>query len=136
MIRIATLADLDAVTALHAGDSRADWAEAVERGGALCAWLGDEIVGAAAYEEHGDAVVLTRFRVSPAHRRKGMGRQLHTGCVDVWRADQFTHATVEVPAGDACALAFCAVQDWVPAPGAPRSGDRLVLRLTLTSEPE
>ncbi|MFB7518323.1 GNAT family N-acetyltransferase [Streptomyces sp. NPDC056144] len=146
MIRFATPADLDAVTAVHAASaptgpeglarSRAGWAAAIEHGLALCAVLGDEVVGAAAWAERGDAVVLTRFHVSPAHRRKGMGRQLHTGCVDVWNADRFTHATAAVLGEDERALAFGAAQDWFPDPRAPRSGDRVVLRLTLAAAPE
>ncbi|MGW6391805.1 N-acetyltransferase family protein [Streptomyces sp. NPDC055103] len=161
MIRYATAADLDAVTALHAearatyyrghlpeaayagpeelARSRAGWAGAIERGAVLCAepdGEGTGIAGIAAYGERDGVMVLSQLHVAPAQWRRGVGRALHTACVEAWRAAGVTTAVLEVFEKSARAQAFYAAQGWTPDPDRPRSDDHVVLRLTPGPESE
>ncbi|RSS51851.1 GNAT family N-acetyltransferase [Streptomyces sp. WAC01280] len=164
MIRYATSADLDAVTALYAearatyyrghlpesayagpeelARTRAGWAGAIERGAVLCAEIqgeggeGGVLAGIAAYGERDGVMFLTQLHVAPALWRKGVGGALHAACVEAWRAAGATTATLEVFEKNERAQAFYAAHGWTPDPDSPRSGDHLVLRLTLATETE
>lgn len=161
MIRYATAADLDAVTVLHAearatyyrghlpesayagpeesARSRTGWAGAIDRGVVLCAEPDGEgagIAGIAAYGERDGVMVLRQLHVAPAQWRRGVGAALHAACVEAWRAAGVTTAVLEVFDKNERAQAFYAAQGWTPDPDSPRSGDHLVLRLTLAPETE
>ncbi|WP_329624169.1 GNAT family N-acetyltransferase [Streptomyces sp. NBC_01255] len=158
MIRYATAADLDAVTALHtearatyyrghlpesayAGPdelarSRTGWAGAIERGAVLCAELDGEVAGIAAYGERDGVMFLSQLHVAPAHWRRGVGGSLHAACVEAWRAAGVAAAVLEVFEKNERAQAFYAAHGWTPDPDSPRSGNHLVLRLTLAPETE
>ncbi|MFC9337475.1 GNAT family N-acetyltransferase [Streptomyces sp. NPDC057020] len=158
MIRLATPADLDAVVALHTearatyyrghlpdadflgpeeiARSRSGWAAAVARGAVLCAVRDGELAGIAAYGERDGRMHLTQLHVLPARWRGGVGTELHTACVDGWRAAGVTEARLEVFEKNERAQAFYASHGWTPDPETPRDGDHLVLRLTLGPETE
>ncbi|MFD7324517.1 GNAT family N-acetyltransferase [Streptomyces sp. NPDC059875] len=156
MIRIATPDDLDAIAALHlearatyyrghlseaeyAGPeeltrSRGGWSRAVERGDVICAERDGVLAGVAAYDrgDGGDgAVTLTQLHVHPDHWRRGIGTELHTACLDVWRAEGLTAARLLVFEKNERAQAFYTAHGWTPDADAPRSGTHLVLRLTV-----
>ncbi|MFE2559124.1 GNAT family N-acetyltransferase [Streptomyces sp. NPDC059352] len=165
-IRYATADDLDAVTALHAearatyyrghlpesdyagpeemARSRTGWAGAIDRGAVLCAELGGEaegergreVAGIAAYGERDGLVYLSQLHVTPAHWRRGIGGALHAACAEAWRAAGVTAARLEVFEKNERAQAFYAAHGWTPDPESPRSGNHLVLRLTLGPETE
>ncbi|GEB59256.1 GNAT family N-acetyltransferase [Streptomyces gardneri] len=160
-IRPATAADLDAVTSIHAdaratyyrghlpesdyagpeelARARTGWAGAIERGAVLCAepdGEGTGIAGIAAFGEREGVMVLTQLHVAPAHWRRGVGGALHAACVEAWRAAGTTTAVLEVFDRNERAQAFYAAHGWTPDPDSPRSGDHLVLRLTLAPQPE
>ncbi|GHA81734.1 GNAT family N-acetyltransferase [Streptomyces termitum] len=158
MIRNATAADLDAVAALHAearatyyrghlpeeeyagaeetARSRAGWAAAIERGAVLVAERDGAVAGIAAHRTAEGVADLTQLHVAPAHWRHGVGTALHTACADAWRAAGLRTARLEVFEHNARARAFYAARGWRPDPERPRSGDHLVLRLTLGTETE
>ncbi|MGW6569374.1 N-acetyltransferase family protein [Streptomyces sp. NPDC054975] len=161
MIRHATPDDLDAIAALHlearstyyrahlpateyAGPeelarSREGWSRAVERGDVLVAERDGVPAGVAAYSrsDTGDGTVtLTQLHVRPDHWRRGVGTELHTACLDAWRAEGLTEARLLVFEPNERARAFYAARAWTPDPDAPRSGTHLVLRLTLAPGPE
>ncbi|MFD3664079.1 GNAT family N-acetyltransferase [Streptomyces sp. NPDC058659] len=158
MIRYATAADLDAVTALHAearatyyrghlpesayagpdelARSRTGWAGAIERGAVLCAELDGEVAGIAAYGERDGVMFLSQLHVAPALWRRGVGAALHAACVEAWRAAGVTAAVLEVFEKNERAQAFYAAHGWTPDPVSPRSGNHLVLRLTPAPETE
>lgn len=158
MIRYATAADLDAVTALHAearatyyrghlpesayagpdelARSRTGWAGAIDRGAVLCAELDGEVAGIAAYGERDGVMFLSQLHVAPARWRRGVGAALHTACVEAWRAAGVTIAVLEVFEKNERAQAFYAAHGWTPDPVSPHSGNHLVLRLTLAPEAE
>lgn len=161
-IRYATADDLDAVAALHAearatyyrghlpesdytgpeelARSRTGWAGAIERGAVLCAELegdrGGEVAGIAAYGERDGLMHLSQLHVAPAHWRRGVGGALHAACAEAWRAVGVTAARLEVFEKNERAQAFYAAHGWIPDPESPRSGNHLVLRLTLGPETE
>lgn len=158
MIRLATPADLDAVVALHTearatyyrghlpdadflgpeeiARSRSGWAAAVARGAVLCAVRDGELAGIAAYGERDGRMHLTQLHVLPDRWRGGVGTELHTACVDGWRAAGVAEARLEVFDKNERAQAFYAAHGWTPDPENPRDGDHLVLRLTLGPETE
>ncbi|MET9672582.1 GNAT family N-acetyltransferase [Streptomyces sp. NPDC006482] len=158
MIRYANAADLDAVTALHAearatyyrdhlpeadyagpeelARSRTGWAGAIDRGAVLCAELDGEVAGIAAYGERDGVMSLSQLHVAPARWRRGVGGALHAACVEAWRTAGVTTARLEVYEKNERAQAFYAAHGWVPDPETPRSGDHLVLRLTVRPESE
>lgn len=153
MIRTATPDDLDAIAALHlearstyysghlpdtefAGPeelarSREGWSRAVDRGDVLVAERDGEPAGVAAYSRGEGTVTLTQLHVRPAHWRRGVGTELHTACLDVWRAEGITEARLLVFEKNERARAFYTAHAWTPDPDTPRSGTHLVLRLTL-----
>lgn len=161
MIRTATPDDLDTIAALHlearatyyrghipeteyAGPeelarTREGWAKAVARGDVLVAERDGVAAGVAAYRrgEDGDGTVtLTQLHVHPDHWRRGIGTELHTACVDAWRADGLTSAELLVFEQNERARAFYTAHAWTPDPDTPRSGTHLVLRLTMAPEAE
>ncbi|MEU9705970.1 GNAT family N-acetyltransferase [Streptomyces sp. NPDC047981] len=154
MIRIATPDDLDAIAALHlearatyyrghvpetefAGPeelarTREGWGRAVERGDVLLAERDGEPAGVAAYSRGEDGTVtLTQLHVRPDRWRLGVGTELHTACLDVWRAESFAEARLLVFEKNERARSFYAAHGWTADPDTPRSGTHLVLRLTL-----
>ncbi|WP_405852948.1 GNAT family N-acetyltransferase [Streptomyces sp. NBC_00090] len=161
-IRYATADDLDAVTVLHAearatyyrghlpesdyagpeelARSRTGWAGAIDRGAVLCAELGGEVegevAGIAAYGERDGLMYFSQLHVAPAHWRRGVGGALHAACAEAWRAAGVTTARLEVFEKNERAQAFYAAHGWTPDPESPRSGNHLVLRLTLGPETE
>ncbi|MFH8577904.1 GNAT family N-acetyltransferase [Streptomyces zaomyceticus] len=158
MIRLATAADLDAVATLHTearatyyrghvpdadflgpeevARARAGWAAAVDRGAVLCSVRDGAIAGIAAYGERDGLMHLTQLHVLPARWRAGVGTELHTACVEAWRAAGVTTARLEVFERNERAQAFYAARGWLPDPETPRDGNHLVLRLTLGPETE
>lgn len=107
MIRTATPADLDAIAALHAearatyyhgyipddafdspaehARTRAGWAAAIECGAVLCAEKDGTVAGVAAFREVDHVMNLTGLHVDPERWRGGIGRALHTACVEAWQ---------------------------------------------------
>ncbi|MFB7585482.1 GNAT family N-acetyltransferase [Streptomyces sp. NPDC056169] len=134
--------------------SRAGWAGAIERGAVLCAELdgesdeggkggkageggeAGEVAGIAAYGERDGVMFLSQLHVAPAHWRRGVGSALHAACVEAWRAAGVTTAVLEVFEKNDRAQGFYAAHGWTPDPDSPRSGDHLVLRLTLAPKAE
>jgi RimJ/RimL family protein N-acetyltransferase len=108
MIRTATLADLDAIAALHAearatyyrghipdeafdgpaerARSRAGWERAIGQGRVLCAERDGVVAGTAAFGEVDGVMTLSQLHVAPARWRAGVGTELHAACVEAWRA--------------------------------------------------
>ncbi|MEV6785979.1 GNAT family N-acetyltransferase [Streptomyces sp. NPDC051098] len=153
MIRPAALADLDAVTALHAearatyyrghlpdeafggpaehARTRAGWAAAIERGAVICAERDGALAGVAASRAIDGVMTLTQLHVHPALWRAGIGTALHQACVAGWRLAGVATARLEVFAHNRRAQDFYAAHGWRPDPDEPFSGDHLVLRLTV-----
>ncbi len=158
MIRTAVAADLDAIAALHAearasyyrghipdeafdspaehARTRAGWAAAIGRGAVLCAEQDGVIAGVAAFREVEGVMTLTQLHVAPDRWRDGIGTALHTACVERWSRDRVASARLEVFEHNRRARLFHGARGWVPDPDRPRSGDHLVLRLTLASGAE
>ncbi|MDT9687693.1 GNAT family N-acetyltransferase [Streptomyces sp. P9(2023)] len=161
MIRTATPDDLDAIAALHlearatyyrghlpdteyAGPeelarTREGWSRAVARGDVLLAERDGEPAGVAAYSRvDGDAgtVTLTQLHVHPAHWRRGIGTELHTACVAIWRAEGLTEARLLVFEKNERARAFYTTHAWTRSPDTPHASTHLVLRLTLAPAAE
>ncbi|CAM5486048.1 GNAT family N-acetyltransferase [Streptomyces narbonensis] len=127
--------------------TRAGWAGAIDRGAVLCAQPdgdGDNdndgertgIAGIAAFGERDGVMFLSQLHVAPARWRRGVGAALHAACVEAWRAAGATTVTLEVYERNERAQAFYAAHGWTPHPETPRSGNHLVLRLTLAPETE
>ncbi|MFI7496987.1 GNAT family N-acetyltransferase [Streptomyces sp. NPDC049687] len=155
VIRTAVPAEAPAVVALHARaratyypdgipqdgtDWLAVWRAAIERpdGHVLCVVERGRIVGLASFRrpEGGGAetVKLFQFHVDPGHWRAGIGTDLHTACVEQWRADGHRTAVLDVHVDNRRAQAFYARQGWFPDPENPRAeGDHhLFLRFSVS----
>ncbi|MBT2443386.1 GNAT family N-acetyltransferase [Streptomyces sp. ISL-36] len=153
MIRRANADDLDTIAAVHlaaratyyrdhlpeeeyAGSeelarTRAGWSGAVGRGTVLCAERDGEIAGIAAYGRVDGVMTLTQLHVRPDRWRGGVGTELHSACLDAWRAEGVTTVRLEVFDRNERAHAFYAARGWTPDADTPRSGTHLVLRLTV-----
>ncbi|WP_455355851.1 N-acetyltransferase family protein [Streptomyces sp. SYSU K217416] len=157
MIRTATLADLDAIAALHAraratyyrghipeeryagpgelARTREGWQQAVARGdgGVLCAERDGTVVGVAAFRPVDGAMTLTQLHVDPGHWSRGLGGALHAACVEAWRRAGVRTARLEVYEHNLRAQAFYARHGWEPDPDAPRPADsaHVMLRLAV-----
>ncbi|MFF1747294.1 GNAT family N-acetyltransferase [Streptomyces mirabilis] len=120
----------------------AAWRGSIERPEAhvLCAVRDGHLVGIASFRTADDAptdtVKLFQFHVDPDCWRQGIGRALHTACLEQWRADGKHTATLDVHVDNARAQAFYARQGWVPDPeNPPAEGDHhLFLRYAVTGE--
>ncbi|MER8045143.1 GNAT family N-acetyltransferase [Streptomyces sp. NPDC094032] len=152
-------ADLDAVAALHAearatycrghlpdaafegpeelDRSRTGWGAAIDAGRVLAARdaTTGELLGIAAYGERDGVMHLSQLHVAPVRWRGGVGTALHAACAEAWRAAGVRRARLEVYERNTRAQAFYAARGWLPDPDGPRSGDHLVLRLTLAPGP-
>ncbi|MFJ3973627.1 GNAT family N-acetyltransferase [Streptomyces sp. NPDC090021] len=155
MIRNARPADLDAIAALHtraratyyeghipeeayAGEAelartREGWALAVARdateGGVLCAEVGGELAGVAAYRTQDGRTTLTQLHVDPVHWRRGTGGALHAACVAAWRRSGVRRVRLEVYEHNLRAQAFYAAHGWLPDPADTPSGSHRTLWL-------
>ncbi|MET7715683.1 GNAT family N-acetyltransferase [Streptomyces sp. NPDC005407] len=158
MIRIATPDELDAIAALQAearasyyrghipdeafdspaehARTRAGWVTAIERGAVLCAVRDGVVAGVAVSREVDGVMTLTQLHVAPKRWRDGIGTALHAACVEAWQRAGVDTARLEVFEHNTRAQAFYARQGWLPDPDEPRSGDHLVLRLTVPPTPE
>ncbi|WP_030197621.1 GNAT family N-acetyltransferase [Streptomyces sp. NRRL S-87] len=161
MIRTARPADLDPIAVLHTraratyyagripeeaylgeaelARTREGWARAIDRpdGAVLCAERGGALVGVAAFRPDEGAMTLTQLHVDPDHWRHGIGRALHTACLDAWRGTGVDRVRLEVYEHNLRAQAFYAAQGWRPeTPGAPRTGSHLTLWLDVTRATE
>ncbi|MPY40370.1 GNAT family N-acetyltransferase [Streptomyces phyllanthi] len=155
MIRAALPAEAEAIAELHVRarstyypdglpEDGIDWVErwqgAIGRpdGQVLCVVEHGRITAIASYRtEQGapaDTVKLFQFHVDPDHWRTGIGTALHTACVERWRADGRSTATLDVHVDNRRAQAFYARQGWTPDPAYPPAEDdhHLFLRFDVT----
>lgn len=145
MIRTALPAEAAGVAELHARaratyypggvpqdgtDWLAGWRSAIERpdGHVLCVVQDARIVGIASFRTAegapADTVKLYQFHVDPDRWRAGVGTALHAACVEEWRADGKSAATLDVHVDNLRAQAFYARLGWVPDPeNPPAEGD-------------
>ncbi|MFH8928093.1 GNAT family N-acetyltransferase [Streptomyces pristinaespiralis] len=156
MIRTATLADLDAIAALHAearatyyrghipdeafdgpaerARNRAGWGRAIGQGRVLCAERDGVVAGTAAFGEVDGVMTLSQLHVAPARWRAGVGTELHAACVEAWRGAGVRSARLEVFQENERAQAFYARHGWYPDPDEPLAGNHLVLRFTVPAD--
>ncbi|MFE6827344.1 GNAT family N-acetyltransferase [Streptomyces sp. NPDC057690] len=157
VIRTAVPAEAERVAALHARaratyypegipqdgtDWLAAWRTAIERpeGHVLCVVEQGRLVGLASFRTPEGAPVHTvklfQFHVDPDHWRSGIGTDLHTACVEQWRADGRRTAVLDVHVDNGRAQAFYARQGWSPDPENPPGEDEhhLWLRYAVTGE--
>ncbi|WP_198539212.1 GNAT family N-acetyltransferase [Streptomyces graminilatus] len=145
VIRAALPAEAAAVTELHLRarstyypdglpDADRDWVAAwlssIERPDAhvLCVVEQDRVIGVASFRTAdgapADTVKLFQFHVDPGHWRAGIGTELHAACVERWRADGVSAATLDVHTDNQRAQAFYRRLGWVPDPeNPPAEGD-------------
>ncbi|UKY49455.1 GNAT family N-acetyltransferase [Streptomyces inhibens] len=163
-VRAATHADLAAIAALHARaraayhrarfpdapfDAVAEharwhdaWARVLDRDDtpALCAVRHHTVLGAASYrprtDRHGPTVTLHQLHVDPAHWGTGVGRALHTACLDAWRAAGFSRAVLDVLWHNHRARAFYTGLGWRPDPDRRPAPDATHLTLALDLAPQ
>ena len=108
--------DIDCVT---------PWQGAIERPDTqvLCVVEQDRVIGVASFRTAegapADTVKLYQFHVDPDRWRAGIGTDLHTACVERWRADGKLAATLDVHVDNQRAQAFYRRLGWVPDPGNP-----------------
>ena len=62
-----------------------DVEDAIRRGGALLAWDGDTLVGAARYEPRPEYLYVGRVAVHPRHRRRGIATALMRRMIEIAR---------------------------------------------------
>ncbi|MGV9561763.1 N-acetyltransferase family protein [Streptomyces sp. NPDC003480] len=157
VIRTALPADTQAVAALHARaratyypdglpqdgiDWPAAWLSAIQRtdGRVLVAVEQGRMVAIASFRvpegSPADTVKLFQFHVDPGHWRRGIGSELHAGCVEEWRADGRRTAVLDVRVDNRRAQAFYARHGWLPDPEHPAGeGDHhLFLRYAVPGE--
>ena len=141
MIRVATAADVPAVTALEAAVFGADaWSAASVAeeltGPRRRAWVAGQPVHAYAVSSlAGDVTDLQRIAVAADRRGTGVATSLMTTLLDAARDDGATRVLLEVAADNAAALALYARHGFAEIDRRPayyRDGrDALVLSLTL-----
>ncbi|MFC9847642.1 GNAT family N-acetyltransferase [Streptomyces sp. NPDC060223] len=99
-------------------DWPARWRGAIERpdGHVLCAVRDGRLVGIASFRTAeaapADTVTLFQFHVDPGNWRTGIGADLHTACLEQWRADGKRTAALDVHVDNERAQAFYARQGW------------------------
>ncbi|TPQ19966.1 GNAT family N-acetyltransferase [Streptomyces sporangiiformans] len=123
-------------------DWPAVWRGAIERPDThvLCAVRAARLVAVASFRTAegapADSVKLFQFHVDPGHWRSGIGAELHTACVEQWRADGKRTATLDVHVDNQRAQAFYARRGWVPDPERPPAEGEHHLSLTYTMRGE
>jgi [ribosomal protein S18]-alanine N-acetyltransferase len=142
-VRIATAADLPAVTALEGSLFGLDaWSEASvaeelvgERRTAVVAVAADDVVGYAVTLLADDVVDLQRIGVAPAHRRTGLAGRLLAELQERARSAGADRMLLEVSAANTGALAFYAAAGFVEIDRRRRyyrdGSDAVVMRTTL-----
>ncbi|WP_030251869.1 MULTISPECIES: GNAT family N-acetyltransferase [unclassified Streptomyces] len=157
VIRTALPAEVADVVALHARaratyypdglpqdgtDWLASWRSALTRpdGRVLCAVEAGRMIGLASFRtpegDPADTVKLFQFHIDPGHWRRGAGTELHTACVEEWKADGKRTAVLDVHVDNVRAQSFYARQGWTQDPRNPpaEGGHHRCLRLSVPAE--